>query len=159
MEERFASRIQLPVLYPLLDSQARRQIWQNHFRDLQHQQQPPKTSEGLRSRQSSSDDDPPDDIEDLLHAVDELGEENLNGWQIQHAVTTARQLASWRGESLDTTHMREAILLRFESESQDGPEDLRKSRKTGDPRMCVQCNVIFLEEENQFGVCRYHTGE
>ena len=62
-------------------------------------------------------------------------------------------------------------LLRFESESQDGPEDLRsptsgvptknprKRRKTGDPKICVQCDSIFLEEENQFGICKYHAGE
>ncbi|KAL2756655.1 hypothetical protein ACRALDRAFT_1080818 [Sodiomyces alcalophilus JCM 7366] len=33
-----------------------------------------------------------------------------------------------------------------------------KRKKTGAPRICAQCDMIFTDEENEFGACRYHSG-
>ncbi|KAF9869979.1 hypothetical protein CkaCkLH20_12588 [Colletotrichum karsti] len=35
----------------------------------------------------------------------------------------------------------------------------KKRKATGDPKICVQCDGIFTEDDNMFGSCSYHTGE
>ena len=105
MEERFTARVQLAVLYPVLDFEARRKIWTNLFEDLKRELRQPISEAG------SSSEIPLPNIDDLLDEVDELAEEVLNGWQIQHALKTARQLATWRKERLASAHVREAVLM------------------------------------------------
>lgn len=39
------------------------------------------------------------------------------------------------------------------------PGNPRKRRKTGDPKICVQCETIFVDDENNRNACRYHSGE
>lgn len=35
----------------------------------------------------------------------------------------------------------------------------KRKKKTGDPRICVQCDCVFVEEENGYESCRYHAGK
>lgn len=39
------------------------------------------------------------------------------------------------------------------------PSNPRKRKATGEPKICVQCDCIFTDNENTFGACWYHTGE
>ncbi|CRK10042.1 hypothetical protein BN1723_015428 [Verticillium longisporum] len=34
----------------------------------------------------------------------------------------------------------------------------KRKKKTGDPRICVQCDCVFVEEENGYESCQYHAG-
>lgn len=40
-----------------------------------------------------------------------------------------------------------------------GTTNPKKRKKAGAPRICAQCDMIFTDEENEFGACRYHSGE
>ncbi|KAK6215699.1 hypothetical protein QIS74_08718 [Colletotrichum tabaci] len=37
------------------------------------------------------------------------------------------------------------------------PSNPRKRKATGEPKICVQCDCIFTDNENTFGACWYHT--
>ncbi|KAK2046165.1 hypothetical protein LZ31DRAFT_216596 [Colletotrichum somersetense] len=61
-------------------------------------------------------------------------------------------------------------LLRFEADvrgqdtvkspgSVTSPSNSKKRKATGEPRICVQCDCIFTDDENSFGACWYHSGE
>ncbi|KAL0935573.1 uncharacterized protein CTRU02_210164 [Colletotrichum truncatum] len=59
-------------------------------------------------------------------------------------------------------------LLRFQADirGQDAVKSpnsmatsLKRKATGGEPKICVQCDGIFTEEENQFGACWYHSGE
>ncbi|KAK2000723.1 hypothetical protein LX36DRAFT_407479 [Colletotrichum falcatum] len=39
------------------------------------------------------------------------------------------------------------------------PSNPKKRKVTGEPKICVQCDCIFTDEENTFGACWYHSGE
>ncbi|KAF6830311.1 hypothetical protein CMUS01_07808 [Colletotrichum musicola] len=41
-----------------------------------------------------------------------------------------------------------------------GPVSALKKRKSvAEPRICIQCDAIFTDDENFFGACWYHTGQ
>ncbi|KAI1820846.1 hypothetical protein F4861DRAFT_521315 [Xylaria intraflava] len=90
-DEAFKSRIQLALHYPALGPYERLQIWQNFFEKL---------------------DNPRDatiDIDDLRDHLVELKEEEMNGRQIRNAITTARQYAKWKGETLTYAKLKDVI--------------------------------------------------
>ncbi|WYZ44506.1 hypothetical protein EsH8_VII_000942 [Colletotrichum jinshuiense] len=62
-------------------------------------------------------------------------------------------------------------LLRFEAETRgqqetvrspdsiSSPSNPKKRKATGEPKICVQCDIIYTDDENIFGACWYHSGE
>lgn len=89
-DEAFKSRIQLALHYEALNKSQRRQIWENFIRHL---------------------DDMNDNInvEDVTGHISELAEYELNGRQIRNSVTTARQLALFKGNQMEFNHLKHVI--------------------------------------------------
>ncbi|TGJ82867.1 hypothetical protein E0Z10_g5894 [Xylaria hypoxylon] len=90
-DEAFKSRIQLALYYPTLGPYERLQIWQNFFEKL------------------DSLHDATIDVDDLRDHLVELKEEEMNGRQIRNAITTARQYAKWKGETLTHAKLKDVI--------------------------------------------------
>ncbi|KAI0111209.1 hypothetical protein GGR51DRAFT_557615 [Nemania sp. FL0031] len=90
-DEAFKSRIQLALHYPALGPYERLQIWQNFLERLE------------KLNDSSID---TGDLRDHLY---DLKEEEMNGRQIRNAITSARQYARWKGETLTYTKLKDVI--------------------------------------------------
>ncbi|KAI1418795.1 P-loop containing nucleoside triphosphate hydrolase protein [Xylaria sp. FL1777] len=89
--ETFKSRIQLALHYPTLGPYERLQIWRNFFDKLDSLQ------------------DTTIDVNDLRDDLVELKDEEMNGRQIRNALTTARQYAKWKGETLTYAKLKDVI--------------------------------------------------
>ncbi|KAK0121303.1 hypothetical protein ONS96_011477 [Cadophora gregata f. sp. sojae] len=89
-DEAFRSRIQLALHYPKLTPPFRRRIWQNFFDIL-------------------SEDKEDVDLPDLTSHMDELSKREMNGREIRNALTSARQLASYKGVTLEWRHLLETM--------------------------------------------------
>jgi SpoVK/Ycf46/Vps4 family AAA+-type ATPase len=91
-DEAFKSRIQLSLHYPSLDYFQRKQIWTNFIKRLE-------------------DLDVSIDAADIYKTVPELARHEMNGRQIRNAITTARQLALYKKESLNIHHLEHSIMV------------------------------------------------
>ena len=90
-DEAFKSRIQLALHYKKLTTSQQKKIWRNFLGRLN--QLDPETI----------------DHEDIIDHIDELGQEDMNGRQIRNVITTARQLALYKGKRFCYEHLRHAI--------------------------------------------------
>ncbi|KAI0449006.1 P-loop containing nucleoside triphosphate hydrolase protein [Xylaria acuta] len=90
-DEAFKSQIQLALHYPALGPYERLQIWHNFFEKLDSLQ------------------DAPIDVDDLRDHLAELKEEEMNGRRIRNAITTVRQYANWKGETLAYAKLKDVI--------------------------------------------------
>ncbi|KAL1799704.1 hypothetical protein ACET3X_000046 [Alternaria dauci] len=90
-DEAFKSRIQLALHYDNLGL-IQRKIWRNFIARM-------KTLE-----ESSST-----DLEDVLDHIDELSKEPMNGRETRNAITIARQLAQFREQPFQYSHLKHAI--------------------------------------------------
>ena len=50
-------------------------------------------------------------LEELRRHIDELSDQEMNGRQIRNALTTARQLALFKKETLDWEHLEQSIKI------------------------------------------------
>lgn len=82
-DEAFKSRIQLALHYPNLEMPQRRRIWGNFLNRLKEMDQ-----KALK-------------YDSLSDHIDDLAEHSMSERQIRNVITTARQLARYRGEILD----------------------------------------------------------
>ncbi|KAI9781876.1 MAG: hypothetical protein M1839_005670 [Geoglossum umbratile] len=90
-DEAFKSRIQLALHYDNLTETQRRTIWENFIKRLE-------TIEGDNVN-----------IEDLRRNIGALAKHDMNGRQIRNALTTARQLAQYKGERMNSLHLKHSI--------------------------------------------------
>ncbi|KAL3470136.1 P-loop containing nucleoside triphosphate hydrolase protein [Aspergillus californicus] len=90
-DEAFKSRIQLALHYPNLTRSQRYKIWRNFISRLKKLDQPNINF---------------DDIECYLG---ELADMDMNGRQIRNAITTARQLAKYRGRRMTHADLKHVI--------------------------------------------------
>ncbi|KAH6623160.1 hypothetical protein F5144DRAFT_595386 [Chaetomium tenue] len=90
-DQAFKSRIQLALHYENLKKPQRRKIWRNFFTRLRD-----VGETGV-------------DYDDLNDHIDDLAEEDMNGRQIRNAITTARQLAQFRGKQLSFAQLKHVI--------------------------------------------------
>ena len=97
-DEAFKSRIQLALHYKNLTSSQQKKIWRNFL-----------------SRLKNLDQDSVD-FDDIVDHIDELGKEDMNGRQIRNVITTARQLAQYKGKKFCYEHLRHAIDVSSEFE-------------------------------------------
>ncbi|GME27635.1 P-loop containing nucleoside triphosphate hydrolase protein [Neofusicoccum parvum] len=90
LDEAFKSRIQVALQYPPLNRPSRKQIWRNFFDMLET-------------------DDEEINLHELRRRIDELTSHEMNGRQIRNVLTTARQLAMYKQETLGWNHLEQAI--------------------------------------------------
>ncbi|KAL1631198.1 hypothetical protein SLS56_004445 [Neofusicoccum ribis] len=90
LDEAFKSRIQVALQYPPLNRPSRKQIWRNFFDMLET-------------------DDEEINLHELRRRIDELTSHEMNGRQIRNVLTTARQLAMYKQETLGWDHLEQAI--------------------------------------------------
>ncbi|KAJ4237553.1 hypothetical protein NW757_013254 [Fusarium falciforme] len=113
-DEAFKSRVQLALHYPPLDKLGRKKIWNNFINLLERQQEesgsgPSETGVRLADGEGVNT----AELRDQIHV---LADEELNGRQIRNAITTARQLARFRGKTLSYAHLEETIRIAKEFE-------------------------------------------
>lgn len=94
-DEAFKSRIQVALYYKALTRSSRKKIWQN-FLEMLDEDEENVDFDGLRDR------------------LDELAGHEMNGRQIRNTLTTARQLAIYRKEQLEWSHLERALSLSTE---------------------------------------------
>ncbi|KDN68602.1 putative ATPase [Colletotrichum sublineola] len=99
-DEAFKSRIQLNLRYNKLDEDKRLKIWNNFITRLEL-----RTHKG-HDKSSHDYGINSDSIRSKLQA---LAAENLNGREIRNAISTARQLASFKREAMDYGHLSSVI--------------------------------------------------
>lgn len=106
-DEAFKSRIQLKLHYVNLIEGQRHKIWKNflsRLRDLETKNIADATSNGesLPDTEAQSMGIDFDDVECYLS---ELAKREMNGREIRNAITTARQLAKFKGELMAYRHL------------------------------------------------------
>lgn len=98
-DEAFKSRIQLNLRYSNLDVNQRLKIWNNSIIRLERLVK----DETFDRREHGVD------SEQIRRMLPTLAKENLNGREIRNAISTARQLCSYKGEPLKYEHLRHVI--------------------------------------------------
>ncbi|EUC27844.1 hypothetical protein COCCADRAFT_110654 [Bipolaris zeicola 26-R-13] len=92
-DEAFKSRIQLTLHYDKLSIAQRRKIWRNFIQRL-------KNLGGNNV-----------DFDDINDHIDDLVTREMNGRQIRNVITTARQLAQYRGKNLCFSHLEHVMKI------------------------------------------------
>jgi hypothetical protein len=95
-DETFKSRVQLALHYPPLDTKGPPQIRDNFIKMLDRQQSSERKP-GLLVNETIL-------TEQLRDKIEVLARENLNERQIRNSITTARQLAQFRGQTASWLH-------------------------------------------------------
>jgi hypothetical protein len=85
--------IQLALHYETLNQDQRRQIWKTFITKLEGFQKDTPIERELVN------------TEDLYDHLDELSDYKMNGWEISNAVTAARQLALFKKEKMNHSHL------------------------------------------------------
>ncbi|CAH0002386.1 unnamed protein product [Clonostachys byssicola] len=99
IDDRYASRCQVTVSFPPLEKPARRSVWKQCLDQVRAESES-SCAQGIQSHLAA------------------LSCYQLNGKQIHHAVTTARQMALFEKSKLDFRHLKEAIEIAIESDRQ-----------------------------------------
>ncbi|RYN81405.1 hypothetical protein AA0120_g10146 [Alternaria tenuissima] len=89
-DEAFKSRVQLALHYPPLDREGRWEVWRNFVQALSE------------AGENINDDE-------INRKLDVLARHKLNGRQIRNTVSTARQLARYKKETLRYAHVNQAV--------------------------------------------------
>jgi SpoVK/Ycf46/Vps4 family AAA+-type ATPase len=109
-DEAFKSRIQLSLHYDALSQGQRQKIWQNFLNRLEEMSNEPPavvTAPGTHERRPA---EPIGiDFDDIRCYLSELAEFKMNGRQIRNALTTARQLAKFKQELMNYSHLKYVI--------------------------------------------------
>ncbi|KAK4159055.1 hypothetical protein QBC43DRAFT_327956 [Cladorrhinum sp. PSN259] len=112
-DEAFKSRIQLSLHYEPLTQGQRHKIWKNFLHRLQsldeEQQQAAKIEPLGDNRKRKLDLPLGIDFDDIECYLSELAEKPMNGRQIRNAITTARQLAKFKGVDMSSVHLKHVI--------------------------------------------------
>lgn len=95
-DEAFKSRIQLNLRYQNLDRGQRLKIWRNFIHRLERLST--DNTGGLKI-----------DAKDILSHIEDLAMPELNGREIRNVISTARQLARYRGQALRYNHLESVI--------------------------------------------------
>lgn len=115
-DEAFKSRVQLALHYPPLGLDDRWQVWRNFMTSL---------SEGDKELK----------LDDISKKLDILARHTLNGRQIRNTINTARQLATFRGQVLQYSHIDQAVRVVNEFEKYvlnvHGHDDEENARAQG----------------------------
>ncbi|RBR25419.1 uncharacterized protein FIESC28_01856 [Fusarium coffeatum] len=110
-DEAFKSRIQLSLHYESLIKSQRRSIWENFLDRLSALEQESTVVQPITDRKRKLEQDPGIDFDDIERHLADLAEEQMNGRQIRNAITTARQLAKFKNESMTYRHLEHVIKI------------------------------------------------
>ncbi|CAM1507457.1 Fc.00g070980.m01.CDS01 [Cosmosporella sp. VM-42] len=139
-DEAFKSRIQLSLHYENLTEGQRRRIWKNFLNRLKAFEEVlgAATSNGTENTtgQSKIPESMGIDFEDIDCYLPELAKFDMNERQIRNSITTARQLAQFKGEIMTHRHLRHVINVsnKFDTylkKVQDGLSDDDAARGDG----------------------------
>ncbi|KAJ8112586.1 hypothetical protein OPT61_g5071 [Boeremia exigua] len=109
-DEAFKSRIQLSLHYENLDRGQRKKIWRNFLSRLQEMDESIPTVPMEPNVRSSKDIQPiAIDYKDIDGYIGDLANIDMNGRQIRNAITTARQLARFKNETMKYRHLKHVI--------------------------------------------------
>ncbi|KAF4471595.1 AAA family ATPase [Fusarium albosuccineum] len=108
-DETFKSRIQLSLHYEALDKPQRRTIWSNFLNRLKTLETNNTKIQPIEQRKRKFEETKGIDFDDIERHVGDLAEHEMNGRQIRNAITTARQLAKFKGESMTYRHLTHVI--------------------------------------------------
>ncbi|GAB1312745.1 hypothetical protein MFIFM68171_02955 [Madurella fahalii] len=116
-DEAFKSRVQLALHYPPLNEEDRWKVWDNFISQLEQQQQQTSAAgiddEAAVAKLAEGE---TINIKELRSKINALARVKLNGRQIRNVITTARQLALHRHQSLGYVHLDQAIRVANEFE-------------------------------------------
>jgi hypothetical protein len=109
-DEAFKSRIQLSLRYNNLDRDQRRQIWENfinRLEKLEFQRTIQSCEQSCHALLGNPQTTPRVgvDIKSMRDRLEDLAAAPLNGREIRNMISTARQLAVFRGEKLAYHHL------------------------------------------------------
>ncbi|KEZ40093.1 hypothetical protein SAPIO_CDS9107 [Scedosporium apiospermum] len=143
-DEAFKSRILLSLHYEPLTKEQRRKIWKNFFDRLKTLEEDaqareivgPLRSGSSRKRKREDEESKGIDFGEIECCLAELAEEEMNGRQIRNAITTARQVAKFKGVRMSSAHLKQVIRVSgyFEAylkKVQDGYTDDQVARGEG----------------------------
>ncbi|KAM3089215.1 hypothetical protein ACMFMG_000820 [Clarireedia jacksonii] len=102
-DEAFKSRIQLALRYENLTENQRRKVWANFIERLGDIYSTPLINN------APIDSELPPNIDELRANLLRLARYDMNGRQIRNAITTARQLALFKGKSMGFTELKHVI--------------------------------------------------
>lgn len=111
-DEAFKSRILLPLHYKPLTNDQRRRIWDNffhHLKDGEASSERAVMAKPSGAKKDKSVERPSIDFEDIRRHLGDLAKVEMNGRQIRNAITTARQLAKFKRESMNYKHLEHVI--------------------------------------------------
>ncbi|RGP66302.1 aaa family atpase [Fusarium sporotrichioides] len=109
-DEAFKSRIQLSLHYDTLTKSQRRTIWSNFLQRLNALEKS-SVVQPITDRKRKYECERGINFEDIERHLADLAEEQMNGRQIRNAITTARQLAKFKDESMTYKHLEHVIKI------------------------------------------------
>lgn len=139
-DEAFKSRIQLSLHYEPLTKGQRHKIWKNFLGRLRSlEEKSLETAEiavTSASRKRKLEESLGIDFDEIECYLGELAEMPMNGRQIRNVITTARQLAKFKGVDMSSVHLRHVINVskKFDDyleKVQDGCSDEQIARGEG----------------------------
>lgn len=105
-DEAFRSRIQLTLRYENLSQEKRHKIWENFIRRLEKFESSKNAAASSLAQLTSGFGF---DFKDIRSHLSELAKPKLNGRDIRNAISTARQLATYKSEPLAYKHLERVI--------------------------------------------------
>lgn len=110
-DEAFKSRILLSLHYKPLTRDQRRTIWENFLRRLRTTEDSKARSKNVAfgRHQDKATEARPINFDDINKHLGDLAKLEMNGRQIRNAITTARQLARFKDESMSFRHLEHVI--------------------------------------------------
>lgn len=108
-DEAFKSRIQLSLHYETLNKSQRRMIWGNFLKRLKTLQEDAAKVKPIEPKKGKLEETKSIDFDNIERHLAELAEEEMNGRQIRNAITTARQLAKFKGDNMSYKHLEHVI--------------------------------------------------
>ncbi|KAH7363720.1 P-loop containing nucleoside triphosphate hydrolase protein [Pyrenochaeta sp. MPI-SDFR-AT-0127] len=136
-DEAFKSRIQLSLHYDDLTKGQRQKIWRNFLERLKSMDKLPPAKVTDPSSRTLKDAEPiAIDFDDVECYISELAEHDMNGRQIRNAITTARQLAKFKKEQMNYSHLQHVIAVsskfdKYLTSVQEGLTDNQIARDEG----------------------------
>ncbi|KAH6954339.1 P-loop containing nucleoside triphosphate hydrolase protein [Fusarium avenaceum] len=110
-DEAFKSRIQLSLHYESLTKSQRRTIWENFLNRLNNLENENSSIGPIGGRKRKFEESREINFDDIERHLADLAEEQMNGRQIRNAITTARQLARFKNESMTYRHLEHVIRI------------------------------------------------
>jgi hypothetical protein len=110
-DEAFKSRIQLSLHYESLTKSQRRTIWDNFLNRLNNLENENSSIGPIEGRKRKFEENRGINFDEIERHLADLAEEQMNGRQIRNAITTARQLARFKDESMTYRHLEHVIRI------------------------------------------------